>query len=1022
MLPGALIALIVAADVAAPVAPIAPAVASAAVNGVADEVAVVYTEQGCLGESGTNIGLVSPLAEHLEGTSTAQKDGRGNVRTERVVVSPLRLGDVILFPAAGLDDTAAIDAFFAADVDVARAVVVDDVPVLENDNEVLLEWVGVGQAPTAAAADWLAFIAKAQAERGRAVRQRRGRIVELTRGAAMLRAVELDGAVAFADAAARARPAWVFQPAVVDVVRHNGGELRLVEYGKRIGEGGRTVATFEAAARGHENVVRVHPGGFVGYFSAPEERAVCPKVLARVPFDAAGVRTGDLALGPDGLFQFAKDARVPFVAGNLKTDDGRGFPAFVELERGGRRIAVLGLVGQGELDKLPAPLRRRFVVEPALEAAPRILRALIDERPRAPDLVVLLTNARDAELRALKRLVGIDVVVADFADADLVARTSTARFGAPQPPGSRRTPSVVVENGGHTVGVVAAAFDDVGLVGLTHTVLPVLQEGPFDLEVRALAATVFTGGLRRQKSLLPDARALVALSDDVRAAVVGPRMKSYRSYQDVPEGDAHYTDVLWHRIVNHALLDAVDADVALTRSLARGDSIRGPVPTFSVESWLAPNQSVVVVDVKGDVLAAALAAVAAVAATENAPLDQEIWVAGADPQKRIVGGRALDPRRTYRVVASDAALDSPVLSGVLGALPLGPGLSAPGPRRERFVAVDVDAAAAARYVVDDAGAPLALRAVVTARLERAAARGNDEAAQRALVNELMVDRVARVRPELRFRVDELAAQGSAYRNSDNNLPLFAETRETRSTTPNLFTAGVRLRADLTWDDPAYAVELGTRVLWDLVILDVPGVSLPPQEQADDVQLWTELRFNNLRLSLGDGGVGIVPFVRAAVDSEVTATPSPVDPKQTLPHQLLFPQSAGLVANPGGVVREVRAGAVVQEDLAGLAGGDPVRVDFGVVAGLRLDVPVWILLLQSESDVRYLVPDADDKSSDLALRLTSTLKLMLPVNATTNVFVFADAFVVSGKTEVNRDLGGSLILGGGMGFADLFTLR
>jgi 2',3'-cyclic-nucleotide 2'-phosphodiesterase (5'-nucleotidase family) len=996
MLPWLLVAL------AAPLSD-APAAPRAA------EVALVYTEQGCLGESGTNMGLVSPLAEHLEATATASKDGRGSVRTERVVFSPLRLGDVILFPASGLDDNAAVDAFFAADVDVVRSVVVDDLAVLENDFEVLTEWVGVGQAPTAAAADWLAFIAQRQAERGRPVRARRARIVELARGAATLRALELDAAVAFADAGDRARSAWVFQPAVVDVVQHNGGTLRLVEYGKRIGEEGRTVATLAEAARGREHVVRLHPGGFVGGFSAPDERAVCPKVLARAPFDAAGVRTGDLALGPDGLFQFAAEAKLPFVAGNLKTDDGRSFPGFVELERGGRRIAVLGLVGQSELDKLPAPVRRRFVVEPALEVAPRLLRALIDERPRAPDVVVLLTNARDAELRALKRLSGVDVVVADFADADLVARTTEARFSAPQPPGSRRTPSVVVENAGHTVGVVTAAFDDVGVTGFVHEVIPVLQEGPADLEVRALVAPVFTGVVRGQRSLLPDARLLITLSDDVRAAVVGPRVKSYRSYQDVPEGDAHYTDVLWHRIVNHALQDATDADVAFTRSLSRGDNIRGPVPTFSVESWLAPNQSVVVVDAKGDVVGAALAAVAAVAATDSAPLDQEIWVGGADAQKRIVGGRPLDPRRTYRVVATDAALDSPVLSSTLGGLP----------RKERF---KKRGDASGGVDVDAAGAPLALRAVVVERLERAAERGSDEAAARALIAELMVDRTTRVAAELRFRVDELAAQGSAYRNSDNNLPLFAETRETRSTTPNLFTAGLRLRADLTWDDPAYAVELGTRVLWDVVILDVPGVSLPPQEQADDVQLWTELRFNNLRLTLGEGGVGIVPFVRAALDSEVTPTPSPVDPKQTLPHQFLLPQSAGLVANPGGLVREVRVGAVVQEDLAGVGGGDPVRVDAGVVAGLRLDVPLWVFLLQSESDVRYLVPDADDKSTDLALRLTSTLKLILPVNATTNVFLFADAFVVSGKTEVNRDLGGSLIVGGGLGFADLFTLR
>jgi len=136
---------------------------------------------------------------------------------------------------------------------------------------------------------------------------------------------------------------------------------------------------------------------------------------------------------------------------------------------------------------------------------------------------------------------------------------------------------------------------------------------------------------------------------------------------------------------------------------------------------------------------------------------------------------------------------------------------------------------------------------------------------------------------------------------------------------------------------------------------------------------------------------------------------------------LLPQSAGLVAAPGGLVREVRLGAVFQQDLSALTvGNDVINLDAGLVAGLRLDIPLWLFLVQSETDVRYFVPDSDDRPTDLAVRLMSTLKLVLPVNATTNVFVFADAFVVSGKSDANRALGGSLILGGGLGFADLFT--
>jgi hypothetical protein len=473
-------------------------------------------------------------------------------------------------------------------------------------------------------------------------------------------------------------------------------------------------------------------------------------------------------------------------------------------------------------------------------------------------------------------------------------------------------------------------------------------------------------------------------------------MLSFRKIQDVSEADAHYTDTLWLRLVNHALIDAVDADVAFTQSLPRGDNIRGPVPTFSVESWLPTNQNVVTLELRGDMLQAALKAAFASAATVD--FEHQVVVAGAS-EDGLVGGRPLDPRRRYRVVITDKALDGVVLKDVLGA----------ETRQTRFVQQELS------YVVDaEAGSALPLRTVVLARIEQV---GGAEAGGKRLVDELLIERIEPV-PEFRFRVEELAGQGSAYRNTPNNLPSFAETRETRSTTPDLYTLGLRLRADFTFDHPTFAVELGSRVLWNTVILDIEGVDLPPQEQADDVQLWTEVRLNNLRLSLGSGGFGIVPYVRAALDSEITATPLPSDPKQSLPHQLLLPQSIGLVASPNGVLREVRLGAVLQEDLSGLPGGDPARFDAGIVAGLRLDVPLWKFVLQSENDLRYLISDGDDRATDLALRLMSTLKLVLPINATTNVFVFADAFVVSGKTDVNREPGGSVILGGGMGFCRL----
>ena len=243
---------------------------------------------------------------------------------------------------------------------------------------------------------------------------------------------------------------------------------------------------------------------------------------------------------------------------------------------------------------------------------------------------------------------------------------------------------------------------------------------------------------------------------------------------------------------------------------------------------------------------------------------------------------------------------------------------------------------------------------------------------------LFLDRSGVLTDKLTLGFEELSLQGMAFRNSDN-IALFAAAR----------------------------------------VFDIPGAVIQPQEQRDDVVASTELRVNKVKVGIADDDFQVIPFVQAAFDTEVTATQDPGDPTKTLPHQLVLRESAGLVAYPGPMVRELRLGGLVQQDFSE-AGG--VHNDFGVVAAYKIRVPlVWQLLYDSELDLRYLVPDADDRPSDLALRVQSTHKIVLPLSQSIAFFVFVDAFVVTGKTAANSDLGWNGIVGAGMQFVDMWKL-
>lgn len=133
------------------------------------------------------------------------------------------------------------------------------------------------------------------------------------------------------------------------------------------------------------------------------------KAMSLVGYDAAAMGNHDLDDGWANLKQQLKLARFPMLCANVTTTAGAPvlLPAMTFV-RGTTRIGVVGLLGDGAWQNVAVNRRTGLKQEPIEQAAKRWVATLRDQ----VDLMVLLThNGRDEDVALAKAVPGIDVIV-----------------------------------------------------------------------------------------------------------------------------------------------------------------------------------------------------------------------------------------------------------------------------------------------------------------------------------------------------------------------------------------------------------------------------------------------------------------------------------------------------------------------------------------------------------------------------------------------------------------------------------
>jgi hypothetical protein len=764
----------------------------------------------------------------------------------------------------------------------------------------------------------------------------------------------------------------------------------------------------------------VFPGGVIPEHVTAQERSLCAEATGGLSPAAVVPHSGELSLGPLGLSALAAAHDLPYLAANLVAvgpeAPAPGFRSFLVEERDGLKIAVIGLVGPDMLNGLPVNVRSQWKLLDPLIAFGAARRAVDEREGRRPDLTVILVATEDgATLKRLEHATGADVVLGNFSARTQMGRREhyeviSKRQGRE---GVRFAPPLAPIAGTRFgVGRVSARFGPSQIQGrarlsaIVHENRPTEYEGPIDAAYAQRRRTLEERLIAKwNQVLLPDVAPIVERHTELQDLVFGDAVLTHgvvRPYRrSVP---ASFTDRLWMRLVTNVLKEQLHADVALSRNLPRTSGIMGPLQRFFIERWLRHPDAVQLIHMGGAELQALSARLAIQAGDLLNP--DRTFSAGLDPSASRVGGRPIDPKQTYRVVVTDQVVSTSDLGPLLA------GRETSGLFR---------AAPAGGWIAHPKGAALTIKDVVGGLFESwlDPQSASFDPRNRPSLEALLLDHSDRQLAQWHLQVDELSVRGSSLGNT-SNVGTFAPSKETRVNTPEHLSIGFKTAFGVQYDGPD--------VLWDNRVaaqlqrqeFSAQGQTTTVQEAADDLVLSSELRFNSVKIDLGEHDIPMVPYVQASYDTEFTAIESPTDddPNATLPHQHVVRAALGQIMTPNGWLKEVRLGALFQEDFS----ERPFRYDLGLVTGAKVELPLLgPASLKSQLDVRYLFPNENDTQSDLGLVVTSVSQIVIPVTSGMNLLVFADYYLVQGKLDSNSALGGSQVYGLGLDFARYFRL-
>ena len=166
----------------------------------------------------------------------------------------------------------------------------------------------------------------------------------------------------------------------------------------------------------HPNTIIVDSGDLISLTKRGIKDSLASLAYSTIPYDAILPGDQELIRGEEYLTELLKRTAAPIVNTNIKVPKIKNSRPVRIIERGGIKVAILGVVSPAAIRYYPEAIRATIALEDVNTALTRHLKGLENKA----DIIVLLTHqGYDYDVKLAANLTGVDVIIGAHSQTSL---------------------------------------------------------------------------------------------------------------------------------------------------------------------------------------------------------------------------------------------------------------------------------------------------------------------------------------------------------------------------------------------------------------------------------------------------------------------------------------------------------------------------------------------------------------------------------------------------------------------------
>lgn len=704
------------------------------------------------------------------------------------------------------------------------------------------------------------------------------------------------------------------------------------------------------------------------------------KAIKQLGYSALVPGRNELLNGIEHLQKEQDEFQLPLLCSNLLVSEKHAFSNYQIKQRGGFKIALVGITDPDALEVLKERnvLPETSQILPPIEAVNQALTDILLDTGQEPDFVIVLTNASEEILKELR----------DYGKRiHLILAEHSAPWKALKDQFSLqewKTNSALILRG-HPGSINQITIElEPDKMKVTNSIQPISTSGIMDETLLSDVMKVrHEANLEAHEVLIPDvADAIVQNPELLKRFVDGASTQRWLKYlygttKIPPQQVAQLipprvtTDLMMTLFAN-IMLDVFQSEVVVMDSRYFIPNVPGNVPKLLVYDMLKTEAIIESYQLTGQQL-------------QSIAEKEHTFFGGLNLKSKTVFGRPLDPTEIYKTLILSNISSKPeirkILKGSLKTSEFQPALLKQKRPHKVF-----------------------LRDLILTYLETIKPSPNFK----SQVIQLLSPQWEKKKVLFSLDVDKfnLNIKGN---NTFNNQNL-DKVRVTRVNSPDNqgFGGSGTLSFNMATQDVTW--RNGASANFDIISIQDQDV----RENQDDLFFFSQLDLNFFELNMRDTPVKIIPYLETRYDTEFTPTTN--NEGQPNPRQAEISGILGFSIPTGLNLQKFKTGLLVERDF-----NNPLNnVEGGIILELSHLQPLFERLRwNNDLNIRYVLPAPNDNESDLGLVANWSSALQLSLTRDLALSFSADTFIFQGKLPGTSQVGASFLLGLGLTYDRLW---